>query len=456
MTPTPSLSSIVSTIKDRTKTLIRMGVPQADIISKMRSAFGDQLDSNDIQSIVFEQVNNFPNYDFIQQIMRSKIVQEINSKTDYLIDPRTRKAEIVTKERIKDVLHPKLDISDKYIVCRFKYDPFRPQQIYKDPNGNWFYNLYQPPVWQEEYFYSDGSVPIEPETELPEIYDRFFTHLVAGDAASYQYTLDWMANALQKRNFCILTTIGVPGAGKGTLGEIMKNVVGESNFIETGNRILAERFNSQIKHRRIVSCDEFSVKDQKEEERLKVLVNNFLEIEAKGKDAEVINNHASFYFSSNNMDSLRLPSDDRRFSIVNLTDQRLTTVFDVKEIKALTDKDNIEKLARYLYYRPIDDDKMLQVFKSDRTEEVRAATLFAWHDWFLDEFAPQNAGKRLKVQEVSDLVEMQFGSKVKPGRGALQKLEKMYPSKFKIRKPLVDGRQVWCVEFPQVDPASPE
>lgn len=444
-----SLTEIVREIQNKVKGAIRLGKSHAEITRALVPGYAEHLEVDEVKRIINEQVYNFPNYAFIQQLMRSKIVQEINGKSNYILDPLTRRAEMVAKERIQDAISPKLDITDKYVVARFTYDPFKLKQLFQDDHGNWFYNLYQPPFWQADYFFSNGDIDIEPVHTLPDIYKKFLNHLVDNDPLSFEYVLDWMANAIQRRNFCILTTIGVPGAGKGTLGEIMKNVVGDTNFIETGNRILAERFNSQIKNRRIVSCDEFSVRDNKEEERLKVLVNNFLEVEAKGKDAEVIHNYASFYFSSNNIDSLRLPDDDRRFSIVSLTDKKLTTILNSSDIKFLTAKENIDQLARYLYYRPVDEDRMLKVFKSKRTEEVRSASLAGWHDWFLDEYAVENAGKCIKIEEVSNVVEDRYGSKYKPSRSAFQRLEKIYPARFNVCRKTLENRQIWCIVFPE-------
>jgi hypothetical protein len=52
------------------------------------------------------------------------------------------------------------------------------------------------------------------------------------------------------------------------------------------------------------------------------------------------------------MDAVKLSADDRRFSIVCLTEKKLIEVMRSDEIKALTMPENIDKLARYLYYRP--------------------------------------------------------------------------------------------------------
>ena len=431
----------------RVKEAIRFGESRESILAAMRRNFGPDLGVEEVEEEVNAIINDFPDYELIQMVFRSKIVKEIDGRDCLILDPKSRTAVRITTERLRELVHRKVDISDKIVTCTFKYDPYSMKQLYQSDNGVWVYNQYRPPFWQSSMFYSQGLDRIEPEHDMPQIYERFLKHLVDNDKRSYDYVVDWLANALQARNFCILTTIGSQGVGKGTLGEVMRGLVGDENFSETGNRILAERFNAQIKNKRIVYCDEASIKSQKEEERLKALVNSALEVEAKGKDAERITNFASFYFSSNSLDAVRLTADDRRFSIVNLTDKKLIEAFKAEEIKALTSQENIDKLARYLYFRDVDPDKMLNVFISERTEQIRSAGLAAWHDWFLDEYCVDNAGQTIKVDDVAKVVEDKYGSKFRPSKKAFMELSKIYPAKFRVYKPLINDRQVWAIQF---------
>lgn len=447
-----SAASALYELDKKIKLKIRLGDDKIKIIQDCISLYGDRLGIEEVREFATLKIDDFGDYELIQRIMRSKIVQEIDGRDNYILDPVTRTSVRITKERLKEVLHPKLDISDKVYTCKFSYNPFEYKQLYKDANGVWVYNQYRPPAWQADLFYK--GIELEPEDELPEIYREFLIHLVAGDEKSFKYTLDWLANGIVRRNLCILTTIGTQGVGKGTLGEIMKALVGEENYSETGNRILAERFNSQIKNKRIVYCDEASVNSQKEEERLKALVNNALEVEAKGKDAEHITNYASFYFSSNSLDAIRLTAEDRRFSIVNLTNVKLINAFSVEQIKALTKPENIDKLARYLFFRDVDEHAMTYVFTSDRTEEIRSASLAEWEIFVLDRILPDNLGKVLEIEKVSDMIEEKFSSKMRPGKKGIQRLYTRYPKHFEVIRPTVDGRRVWAIKVPDTLPTS--
>jgi hypothetical protein len=442
------VSSVVGLVKEiefKTKTKIKFGDTQERIMTWAAHEYGDKIGVEEAKQISSAVIANYGDFELIQKIMRSKIVQEIDGRDLLILDKENKQVIKIIKEKLKEILSPKLDISDRVYTCLFKYDPKKYSQLSKDKKGNWIYNTYKPANWQEKSFYLGHK--IEKLDELPEMYSKFFKHLFDNDIASIKYVLDWLTNCLKSRNVVMLTTIGKKGVGKGTFGEILRELAGDDNFETVGNSIFTEKFNGQLKNKTIVFIDEASIKGQKEEERLKVLVNNFVSVEAKGKDAKSMQNYASFYMSSNSMDSLRLSADERRYSIVSLTDVNLRSVMPLKDIKALSSPENVEQLARYLYYREIDEDKMLSPFLSDRTEEVRNAGLSTWQDWFLDEYAVDKAGQLIKVDILSEAVAEKY-PKIAPGKKAFKDLEDVYPAKLRVYKPIIDGKQVWAVKFP--------
>lgn len=444
-------TSISLELQKRVKKAIRMGTHRNEILRRMVDTYAEEFSREEVQREVLNIIENFGNYELIQKVMRSKLVGDTVGKEYRILDPIMRTYTPITRERLKELLDSKIDINDRIYLCKFVYDPYNMRQLYRDSNNEWVYNLYTPPFWQTESFFSNGSIDIETQDEYPDIYKRYLDHLVDSDQKSVEYILDWLANAIQRRNYCILTTIGSQGIGKGSLAAIMEKIFGAENYNETGNRIIAERFNNQIRNKRLVYCDETSVKTQKEEERLKALVNNAVEIEGKGKDAERVTNYASFYFSSNNLDSIRLYADDRRFSIVNLTSTKLIDRFSIPDIESLFETSNIEQFARYLYYRPVDQHQMMRVFISKRTEDIRSAALASWHDWFLDEYAQDHIGKTVKIDIASAAVQDKFGSRTAPGKKAFMDLRDIYPGKLEVFKPKIDGKQVWAIKFPDKD-----
>lgn len=441
-----SVGVAIVELNKKVRERVKYGHPRHKILVEMIRAFGGELGEEAVTSEVNDIINGYANYNLIQMIMRGKIIKEASSRELFILDKKTRTVERITLENLLQILHPRLDVSDRIHTAIFRYEPHKMSQLYQGENGIWCYNKYVPPFWQADLFY-DG-VPIIPETELPELYRRYFMHLVDGDEASFNYILDWIAMALQSRNQCILTTIGSPGIGKGTLSYIFRELFGDKNSSLTTNGLIEGRFNAQLSNKRIVYVNEASVSKKREEEKLKTLVDKFLEIEKKGVDATTDENHSSFYFSSNSMDSIRISADDRRFSVINLTDKKLDTVMPIPEIKSLQHKVNIDKFARYMYFRKFDEARMHHPFISARTEEVRAAGLSNWSHWVLDEYAIDHAGQTVKVDKVSEAVEDKYGSRFRPSQKAFMELAKQYPTKLRVFKPIIGDRQVWAIKFP--------
>ena len=257
-----------------------------------------------------------------------------------------------------------------------------------------------------------------------------------------------MAKAIQGRNYTILTTIGNQGIGKGVLGEIMRQVVGDKNFYKTESRLLTKDFNKQILNKKLVYIDELKLKNTSEENKIKTLVNDYIEIEGKGVDAVEVKNYASIYVSSNDFDAIRLRGDDRRFSIIELTKKKLLKTMSEKEVSSLLLLENISKFASFLYHRDLSDKNLSQVFISSRTAEVRESSLKAWEEFFIDDICSRGPND-IKMTDASNEIEDNHGSKCKPSKAAFKRLQELYPDKFGVVRKSVDKKRIWFITFPE-------
>ncbi len=426
----------VNDIRKFSNLLIQSGKSMSDIASmvqlKVDSNAGITVDV--IKDVVEEIVSKHPNYELIQLIMNNKLIVDKDSKGDtiYLVGDGKGLITSFNRNRLQDMFK-KPNFSDRTYVAKFTYNPYNFNMLYKEDKV-WNFNMYQPAEWMSEYFYSSGKVPIEVVDEVPHLYNKFLMHLVDGDIPSYDYILDWTANAIKSRNFTILTTIGSQGIGKGVLGDIFQGLFGDKNYTLTDNKLINKDFNAQLKNKRLVYLDEVLVKTSSEINKFKSLINSIVEVEGKGVDAITVKNHASIYTSSNDMDAINLPGDDRRFSIVNLTDKKLKDHFS-EPIESLLAPDNIAELGRYLWHREVDSKKMLDVFVSGRTDEIRAATLKSWEDYFLDVYCIKYAGKQIELNSVGSDIKEALDEHFSLGRPAFSKLQVRYPNKFKIVRP---------------------
>jgi hypothetical protein len=426
----------INDLKSLIVNYIKLGYNEATIKHFCRGVVSSDFIADDaLHELVEDVIADYPNFDLMQAIVSNKLVIDKDSRGDtvYIVDPLKGVITSVFKSRLSE-LFTKPDFASTTYTAEFIYNPYEFKILYKK-GILWYFNEYQPSFWMHDYFYSGGDIPIKVVKELPEIYKDFLNHLVDNDQKSFNYILDWVANAIKKRNYTILTTIGNQGIGKGVLGDIIKMLVGDANFSLTDNKLVQKDFNAQLKNKRIIYLDEILIKTSSELNKFKSLINDTVEVEAKGVDAITTQNYASIYTSSNDMDAINLPGDDRRFSIVNLTDKKLKDNFNHK-IEDLLIESNIEKLGQYLWHRDVDERKMLDVFISERTATIREATLNTWQDYMITEYVYKHAGKMIPLQDVCDDIKNDLDDfNFRIGRAALTKLCNKYPEKFSIIRP---------------------
>lgn len=437
--------------ENKVNSLIRFGKSWEDIAKALKGQ--TKRDYKVLQNQVKIACEDFPDYYWIQKFVNSKIIFDKDSEDDkiYLYDDRDRTVENIAQNRMLAMIDPKLKWHHKRYTCSFEYNPRVPFKIAKRDNF-WYFNTYKPPKWLEDYFYDEAKKPIKKVGEVPKLYHDFLEYLVDGDSESYNYILDWIANSIHTKNLTYLTTIGTQGIGKGILGEIIGLIHGESNYYKEDKRIISGNFNGQMADKTFLYLDEFEIKSVDQENKTKDLVNKRISLEKKGVDARMVINYCNVYISSNNLDSIRISPDDRRFSLINLTDIPMTKAYPNRDIKSYTDilykPENITEFAQYLYHRDYDKARMLKVFKSNRTMAVKYAGLMQWQQWFFENYVPDKVGKGpVLLEEVGQLVYENCNSlKAAVGRTKFQKLSKMYEGVFRAFSKRENDKKKWYIE----------
>ena len=317
--------------------------------------------------------------------------------------------------------------AERVKLAEFVYNPLATGTFSVNSSGGEQLNLYQPPKWKHASYFTNAQLPQSPSA-APVLIDRYLNHLCNGDLPSKEYILDWLCTALKGRNYTILTAIGKPGIGKGRLGDIMGKLVGDSNFTKVRDSVFKAKFNAPLKNKQIVYVDEVAIKNTEEANRIKDVVNQFMEIERKGVDAEHVENHASFYLTSNQMDAVKIDAGDRRFSIIQLTDASLLTQFSPAQIEELSSDSVIAELALFLLARK-PAHNMFFPFRSQRFDEVKEAGLSEWELWLIEEFfANQAIGTVTTLEQIKVRLRENFPYfKQPPGRLKIQDLVEKYP-----------------------------
>jgi len=391
-------------------------------------------------------------YNDVRRYVRSTIckLREDPKKFVYIVDLANLKCVKEAESSLDVVLDKKYGWRKRVKLVSKKYMPFEGFGITEDEDGLAVLNDYDIPKWFSRRMVKNGvgafNVDTDYDFKIPEIFEKFLKHLVSGDMDSYNYILDWLSVSLSARNYCMLCTIGSKGIGKGVLGTIMERLVGRKNFGSTTNRVLNSNFNSVLYNKRIVYIDEIQVKTIEQEDRLKTFVNDMVQIELKGEDAFEAVNTASVYLSSNNMDSVKLTGDNRRFSIVELTDVSVTKVLKPAEFEQLLSDEVIEQLGLYLLTRNIDFTAMKRPFVSKRTDEVRYGALKGWEEYFLEEVLPTLDEVTL-VKDMTECISGEFGINVKPSRRAFSHLSDRFSELFYVKyaNKALHGARKWCI-----------
>jgi len=315
-------------------------------------------------------------------------------------------------------------------TAKFTYNPMHGEVFYAEA-GIPCFNTYEPPAYLANNFFQNAALPTV--SKIPTLIQKFLMHLVDSDLPSYEFLLDWLHYCVTGRNLTVLTLIGTEGTGKGVLSELITNMVGSSNASKARANIFKGRFNNLLANKRFVLLDELEIKSSEEYALFKDLVNEHIVIEAKGKDEELRKNYASFMLASNNLRAIRPAADDRRFSLLNLTQVKLPVTFTDDEITALQNDLNLaENFALYLRTH-VPKHKHNKPFKAEsKADQIENANMTNWQDYLLYEFSVDYVDQDMSIEAVQNILKDKVDMYTKIGRRKLAEFCSKYPAYFKL------------------------
>jgi hypothetical protein len=241
-------------------------------------------------------------------------------------------------------------------------------------------NLYIPPQWR---FKPDPNKP------CPDIIKRLLVHLfpVYSDR---EYVKDWLYNATVMRNETYLVLNGAKGAGKGIFATLCKSLVGRTHYTEAPESFLDTQFNSVLDKKRMLALDEFKV-DKARHTKLKRFINKYQNIEKKGMDAnESSETHNSYLIMNNDESDMYLEHDDRRFSVPEISSDRLETSMSEEEITSLVrqleDEESqiVYEFGYYIFNRGAKKHDPFSVLKTPKFHRLVYTSLVQWQKYLVD------------------------------------------------------------------------
>lgn len=393
------------------------------------------LNHTDLRAKVNKYCSEYAPYERIQRIKANKLIMPINKRSWFIWDEDAYRVYKTDKETITKDFNKKQDYLRNSEHVSVVYLPKHKYGL-MDYQGDRVFNNYKAPLWLEDTLRYNKPLPVV--TQIPDLYRKFIFHLVNKDEASYEYVLDWLAISLQSRNLTYLTTIGRSGIGKGFLGRIIDALHGKQNSVMAEFSQINSQFTSLFNEKTFIYLNEVNKVSAKEYALLKMQNEEERKSEQKGVDAETVENFANIYISSNNMDAIKLDADDRRFSIVNLTETKLQEALTQAEIVALAPKrdemfPHFAELGYYLMQRQYDRKWAVEVFKSEQTIRIKDAAAYDWEKWIIEDFCKDYAGRTITCRAVAEYASTIF-KKVIITEKSLRLLAEKFPGVFKVSK----------------------
>lgn len=187
------------------------------------------------------------------------------------------------------------------------------------------------------------KVPLDPNADTSKI-TKFIATLL-GDCA--EYVLNWLAHIIQrperKTEVCILL-YGSQGCGKSTIGEyILRKIIGLDKIIITSkaDKMFGRFVNTQGKLLAVLNeasgQDTFSICDVLKD----AITCSMTEQEKKGIDAVSVIDYTNYIFTTNNINSVKIPEDDRRFMPIEINSELKNNKSYFNELYADLDNDVI-------------------------------------------------------------------------------------------------------------------
>ena len=273
------------------------------------------------------------------------------------------------------------------------FNPYRPEQIYRGESKYGqectHINTFKKPEWQ--FARELTKAEKEQYCRLPNIIDRFFTHLFPS-VVCRNYVYDWLHFALTKRCETYLVLNGAKGIGKGIFTDhICKALIGKENHKIAPQSGLTSEFNALLENCRMIIFDEFKIDDEEKINKLKRYINKDQMIEHKGVDVgKTVETYNSFVISSNSLADMRIAWDDRRFSVADITTKKLDESWkkeDIDELIELINEEDSEIMKQFGYwllYR-IPEGNEFSVFKGEHFYKLCYSSLPEWSKLMIDE-----------------------------------------------------------------------
>ncbi len=215
------------------------------------------------------------------------------------------------------------------------------------------------------------------------VLDFIYEVICDENMTNYDFIINWLADLIQnptaKKPGVAVVMRGLEGVGKNTFGKIVRDLVGPHASRElTDKKRLTGQFNTMLEGQLLVILNEaFFSKDQAVIEAIKALITDSnIEVEPKFAESYQTDFIGRFLIFSNHFHIVQVPSDDRRFVILDVSDkykrdkQYFGKVYDCMENGG---KESLYMFLKNIDYRFEDVNNVNVGSEQARYEQIRAS-----------------------------------------------------------------------------------
>ncbi|GAC15488.1 primase-helicase family protein [Aliiglaciecola lipolytica] len=197
------------------------------------------------------------------------------------------------------------------------------------------------------------------EGEITPFIDHIHEVICDGQTEVSHYLLQYFAHMIQKpqeKPSVAVVMKSVQGAGKGSMMEPFKQILGANVTQTNGAYLVAGRFNNSIGNRILVFADEVELTNKKIADKLKALISEkSVYLERKGFDAVEFPNYLRFIFASNHDHVLLAGIKERRYLVLEPSDKFAQDKAYFNRYFEWLDNDGAAHLLHYLQNMDISD-----------------------------------------------------------------------------------------------------
>lgn len=168
----------------------------------------------------------------------------------------------------------------------------------------------------------------------------------------YNYFISWISHILQfparKTDCAIVLFSYYEGIGKNIISDTLRKIFDGYVAQITSTATLADKFNSNMMGKLFVIGDEVSGKSQNIANEMKDIITRKMEnIEFKNKDVFNINDYKNYYFTTNNENTFKVSTSDRRFMFIECPEKIKSPSYFINLYKHINDDNFMRQLSNY-------------------------------------------------------------------------------------------------------------